>query len=492
MGKKLFPVFLFGMVQTICVLAGASKDPGGFPAGSPGGTISLSCYDSMTYRNFLEQGAKLFEERYPGTQVEVQTFSAMPELRSSETGNVRANVIQAQDDPRSRIDYINRVNTALMSGAGADIYAMDILPVHKYAEGKQLENLENYIAGDPGWIAADFRSNILEAVKYRGALWFIPMDYSFYYYAYDKTLFPRETDFGPEKSFTTAALMDMAKPWFNGAARIFNTLDYLPGSAGGMFNQLLHENYRSLVNPETKEANFTGGVFVKILESVKEYAEAGYIPRSISQSAGGRADPGEMLRRSQGQDTDRYFFKLNTNFSLVSQFNRNSGRRMMMRSSGNSGGIEDDDEIAGIKANEKGDIPFSFSQAYGINANSQNKGTAWEFLKFLLSPEMQTSTALSPMALPLNNRAREEKAELILSGAFMGRGEPLDEKQREVLQKYITATETLSDQINCYVFEDMVINDMINTEAAYFFRGTKTAAEAAAVLQNKVSLYLNE
>lgn len=56
---------------------------------------------------------------------------------------------------------------------------------------------------------------------------------------------------------------------------------------------------------------------------------------------------------------------------------------------GFSGEVEDDDQIAGIQADNNGNVPFSFQQAYGINANSDNKATAWAFLKFLLSDEMQ-------------------------------------------------------------------------------------------------------
>lgn len=496
MGKKWCSGFLFGTVLVMIAAAGGNKASGpssGSPlAGIVGGKIGVSCYDSLISRSFLEQAAKLFMEKYPGAEVEVQTFSAMPEIRSSESGNTRTILVQAEDDPRGRIDYINRVNTALMSGEGADIYAADILPVYKYAESGQFENLETYMSGDPAWVSADFRTNILEAAKFHRGLWFMPLDYSFDYYAYDTVLLPRQGDFGPGSSFTTGALMDRAKPRFDGSAKLFDTLDYVPGPSGpgpgDMFNQLLSEYYPSLVDLENKQGNFNDGTFVKILESVKEYAGAGYIPRST----GTKANPEDMLRRTQGQQTDRYFFKLNHSFSLVSQSARGSGRRTVMRAAGSSGGIEDDDEIAGIRANQDGGIPFDFSQAYGINANSQNKRTAWEFLKFLLDREMQTSTALSPSALPVNNRAREEKAELILSGAFMGRGEPLDEKQYDILARYKAVVEELSDQINRYILQDTVINDMIAAEAAYFFNGTKTAAETAAVLQNRVNLYLHE
>ncbi|MDR0400329.1 MAG: extracellular solute-binding protein [Treponema sp.] len=496
MRKHIPPFFLFGAALALIACTGENKEsgpPSGDPLeGIPKGKISVSCYDSLGYRNFLEDAAKLFMAAYPGTEVEAQSFSAMPEIRTSGEGdNMTVIVVQTEDDPRGRSDYINRVNTALMSGEGADIYAADILPFHTYAESGQLENLAVYMAGDPAWRDADFRANIIEAAKFRGGLWFMPADYGFNYFAYDTVLLPERGDFGEKSAFTVEALADRAKPRFEGGAKIFNAYDYVPGSSrgpGDMFSQLLLEYYPSLVDLENKKANFNDGTFAKILDLVKEYADAGYIPRSAASGPGEPPPTAPLAAPAAARETDRYFFKLNNNFSLAAQFQRGSGRRLTLRSAGSGGGITDDDAIAGIRANRDGGVPFHFSRAFGINRNSKNKGTAWEFLKFLLSDEVQGS--LPPADLPLNNRAREEKAARLLSGPSLGR-EP-DERMREAAGRYNAAVEALSDQINRYVPQDTVINDMIASEAAYFFRGTRTARETAAVLQNRVNLYLHE
>jgi ABC-type glycerol-3-phosphate transport system substrate-binding protein len=492
MRKKTFLFFLFGIAAAVIVSAGGNKAAGsssGNPLeGRAGGKISVSCYDSLGYRAFLEEAAKLFMDKYPGTEVDVQTFSAMPEIRrSGEGSNMMATLVEVEDDPRGRNDYISRVNTAMMSGEGADIYAADILPFHKYAESGQLEDLAAYIAGDSAWTGADFRENIFEAAKFHGGLWFMPVDYYFNYFAYDTVLLPGRSDFGAGRAFTIETLAEIAKTRFDGAAKFFSAYDYVQGSsrgAGDMFSQLLLEYYPSLVDLENKKANFNDGTFAGILSLVKEYADAGYIPRY----AGAASGPGEITRRGPVQETDRYFFKINNNMGLVSQFQRGTGSRTMVRGAGSSGGITEDDEIAGIKANSDGSVPFYYSHAFGINRNSKNKRTAWEFLKFLLSDEVQD--LLAPSSLPVNNRAREEKAERLLFGSAMSR-EP-DERMREAIGRYKAAVEALSDQINRYIPEDTIINDMIASEAAYFFRGTRSAEETASVLQNRVNLYLHE
>ncbi|MDR2376713.1 MAG: extracellular solute-binding protein [Treponema sp.] len=468
---------------TVLTVSAAGRKTAAGVSDKPEGRLSISCYDTMTYRAFLEEAVRLFHEQYPLIQVELQTFSAMPEIRSSDSGTARTSVIEARDDPRSRADYISRVSTALMSGEGADIYAMDILPLRQYVERGQLENLEPLLAADP--IRDTCRPNILHAARCYGGLWFLPIDYGFSYYAYDSSLIPPSDDFGPGRSFTLEALTGMARPLFSGSAKLFNVYDYVPGSLGGMVKELLDEQYSYFVNQEERRANFDDGVFAALLTSVRDYAESGFILRHT----GGRTDPGTL---NPMQETDRYFFKINNNFALVNQYGRRSGRRMTLRTAGSGGGIEDDDEIAGVRANRDGGIPFNFSQAYAINAGSRNKQNAWEFLKFLLSEEVQTSAALSPASLPLNNRARQTKAGAVFSGSFMGRGQTLSEGQQGLLENYRNTVEELSDQINCYIPRDTLIDDMIAAEIAYFFNRSRTAEETAAVLHSKVNLYLNE
>ena len=186
---------------------------------------------------------------------------------------------------------------------------------------------------------------------------------------------------------------------------------------------------------------------------------------------------------------ERFYFKSNSAFSLMSQFTRNSGRRMNIGTAGSIRAIDTDDEIAGVRANADGSVPFTYEQAYGINSGSKNKQTAWAFIKFLLGDEMQTNTNLSLAFQPLRNSSRAQKAESMFTGQ---QGQPLDDNQKADLEEYIKAVEKLSDLISCYNWNDTIIDDMISAEVKYFFDGTKTAADVAAALQNKVELYLSE
>jgi multiple sugar transport system substrate-binding protein len=456
-------------------------------SGEIGGEITISAYDTLQYKTFLEDAARLFEEKYPGTTVNVETFSAMPEIKTSEPGDQMMVMVDMQDDPQGRQDYINKVNTALMSGEGADILLMDVLPVYKYADSGQLENLGAYMDADPDFNRTNYQENILDATRYNGGTWFMPMDYTFDYYAYDTTLLPGASAFGTGSAFTVEQLMDLAESSFDGSTKLFNIPDYTKRT-GGMWGNLLAENYTSFVDLEYKQANFNDGRFAALLESVKEYGERGYIPQGTT----GQADPGAMMQGAGEDATDRFFFKPKNVSSLIALFTRDLGMKMSAMAEGDTMAIGDNDEIAGIAAAADGSVPFDYEQAYAINAHSQNKETAWAFLKFLLSEEMQLSSNLRPTSLPMLNSAREKKMVTMLTSMLGQQGQSLNEAQLEAIAKYNEAVEQLSDQINSYRIEDIIVNDMIAAEVSYFFDGTKTAEEVADVLQNKVDLYLNE
>jgi len=451
------------------------------------GEITVSAYDSFTYKNFLEGAARAFEALYPETKVNVETFSAMPETRTGGQGNVTIMTITAQDDPQSRTDYINRVNTNLMSGTGADLYAMDILPLHKFAANGTLENLDSYMAMDPNFNKSDYRKNILNAVRYQNGTWFLPLKYDFNYFAYDSTLVPTEiaNRFGIDKAFCSEDLLKIGMGLYNGAYKIFN----ISGSQR-MFTVLLGENIQSFLNLADKKPNFVDGSFAAMLDSARNYGRQGLIPQGVSD----QQEAGQLMRRGMEAPTDRFYFKQYSSINLLTQFSRSLGNMNRMMAGGTAMGIDADDKIAGLQANADGSVPFTYRRAFGINSQSKNKETAWAFLKFLLSGEMQDPADLMT-GFSLNNKAREETAELAFSAFMVRPGNSdggLNEQQSQALTQYKTAVEKMSDSINCFVERDSSLNEMISSEVQYYFDGSKTADDVARVLQNKADLYLNE
>lgn len=524
--------------------------------GDIGGEIRVSVYDFL-YKEFLDEAAAAFELKYPGTKVNVDTISVMPEVKTSENGNQMLSIVTIEDDPAAKSDYINKISTELMSGKGADILAMDVLPFYRYADNGQLENLQPYIDADTSFNVNDYRNNIWDATKYNNGQYLMPVDYSFNYFAYDSSLFSEEDQKPLQSSdtFTYKELIALGeKPY-----QTYNNSSDTPAKLLGlndqrMFSEMIREDYNSYINMDTKDVNFNDGKFADLLNSVKEYADKGYLNPTVP-----RGEALDMDAMQKMRDEKNFFKSMNARM-LLQHFNKNSGRMMYYSGMSNT----NNDELAGLPANQNGEIPFTFSQAYGMNPNSQNKETAWEFLKFLLGDEMQMSFNLRGLAVNNNVRAENAKSDIAMQlnvpgqafkqdpqdnapsgdsapedqtstppeeqlseapegkmrtaenpqGGHGGQGpqggsikkgtmmapqrDPnagpviLDEEQQAIFDEYWAAVEKYSSMLNTCVITDSTINTIIEAEIAPFFEGTKTAQEVADVLQNKISLYVNE
>ena len=469
------------------------------------GEITVSAFETIMSRDFLLEAAAMFEEKHPGTTINIETFSAMPEMRTMETEDGgMVSVTMVEDDPQARTDYINRISAQLMSGAGPDILAMDVLPIHRLARAGFLEDLSAYMHADPHFDLGEFRTNIFEAASFDGGMWFVPLDYRFTFYTFDSTLIPagQAAGFGPDRAFTTRQLLETGSSLHDGSAMLFNTPDFTPGMRGmwgSIFAMLLNESFSDFVDLERRTANFDDGRFAALLTSIQEYAERGYIQQGLS----GGMDFERIMSDFDRQPTERTFFKTKNSGMLAMEFLRDADNEMRTWGGGLHM-IEDDDQIAGMAADANGNVAFTFTHGYAINSNSQNKRLAWEFIKFLLSHELQTSpNAMMRMGRPVRLSAVHPQAETffgwmtgemtMIFGDPRGQAAPaLSDEMREVLYAYIKTADIMSDQINTMNMRDVIITDIIAAEAALFFDGTKSADQVAASLQSRLQLILSE
>jgi len=472
------------------------------------GEITVSAYEAITYKSYLEEAARKFEEKYPGTKVNVDVAGNMPQMRTQESDGTRIGVMRMEDDQQAKDDYIIKVNTELMSGRGADIVALDILPYYKYADNGQLMDLNDYMARDDEFKKSDYAENIIDGAKYKGGQFLFPLDYTFSYFSYDSSLAP---DFQAKDKLTFADVINSIKDRSSETGnKIFPLASYTERGAN-FVSELLSQDYERFIDVASKKVNLNNGDFAKLLEDAKTYADEGYInesrlidPRAAEN--GGNFNMGAFMQQQQ----EKYYVKTNRNLSLLNQFTRNlgtQGNRVMMSM---GGGDTSNDEIAGLIANDKGETQFSYTMGLGINNNSKNKRVAWEFLKFLASEETQSSGLARPDSLPVNKNALKQLAAMSITGENMRRiagaagigsfenneSEPanieLTPEQKTALENYLSQLDKFTVQLNKYVVHDEKIDNMIQDEIRHFFAGAKSADEVANALQSRVNLYLNE
>jgi len=332
------------------------------------GEITISCYDDNSY--ILNRAIEVFNVKYPNIKVKVDRFAPDQIVREieNEDGSITTMTTQVDDDQAEK-DYIKRVNTELMSGGGADILQIDVIPWYRYAEMGYLTDLQAFMDKDPGFNEADYRMNVLDAVKHKGGQYVMPLTFATYFFAYDTSLFNEAQTKALEAkdAFTFGELIDIAKDAFNGDNYIFGLTDGYQGSS--IFNNhLMRENYASFVDIVNKKAYFNDGRFEEMLLTITDYAEKGYIKnaRELTDWTGSGRNP---------NPDERFFYKYEYDLSLMQNFDRQlniTGNPMYDETYGN----DKDDAIAGMAADYNGDIPFDAFYMYGINENSKNKDAA--------------------------------------------------------------------------------------------------------------------
>lgn len=230
-----------------------------------------------------------------------------------------------------------------------------------------------------------------------------------------------------------------------------------------------------------KTCYFNSEEFIKLLEEIKGYSRKNY--SSLT---------GLTLAE-----------QLEQNLLLVEWFSLSWDRNMENYKSMRDSVLEFC-EVAGFP-NEDTIVKYDMShqQMFAINAGSENKEIAWEFIEYILSEEYQTEVQtgiIKDMYFP----ARVDVLEAALNAEITEyrdenvyyKNKFTDEQMHGVGAFTEEDKQFILDLVNnCYcdgAMHSANISTIINEEVNYFFQGTKTAKEVAEVIQSRVSLYLME
>jgi ABC-type glycerol-3-phosphate transport system substrate-binding protein len=504
MKKSIYAAFYiaFALLLARCSLkskeVGKPAMPEGFFDEAVTGDITLYCYEPYI-KAYLEKAERLFERTYPGSDVHIEVFSAVPKIITGYDENGEAfnsDAPAGETAARNAVnDYKTRLNTELMSGKGPDIILADVISYYKYADNGALLDMAAYMEQDPGFNKDGYRQSVLDAVRYKDGQYIFPIGFSFDFLAYDASLFTdaEKAELAGSRKFTYERLIDAAKDAFerNGGAYMFGMTGNLQAGLS-MYDALMEIAYSSFVDLPGKKAYFDDGRFAALLESVKEYAGAGYIKQSVSDKElmfwafdSGMTE-GEKSVMTGIDMSERFFYKRLGVDALPQYFGKDYGGGEYWPGMGKT----DDDVVAGVFAGDDGSVNVKVEYAFVINANCENKRAAWEFVKVLAGEEMQTAREL--WMPPVNVGAFEKVAKRDMLGDMYAKESDVTQGKREAYEGYMACVEEFTSLLNACPFRDDVVDDMIAEEVRQFFDGRKSAENVASVLQNKVNLYLSE
>lgn len=148
-------------------------------------------------------------------------------------------------------------------------------------------------------------------------------------------------------------------------------------------------------------------------------------------------------------------------------------------------------DIAGFPNAKKTGPVWDCIETFAIGSGSKNQEGAWSFLKFMLQDYAQTNIWGSSY-FPVNKAAFE----YVLDGAkYPGndsRSTLAGNRETALTDADVALIRTTVDQLSDVAFRNDDIWNIIHEEVPAYYSGDKTDKEVAKLIQNRVSIYLDE
>ncbi|WP_313639983.1 extracellular solute-binding protein [Paenibacillus sp.] len=399
-------------------------------------TIVIS---TLAVTDFYKEAKQKYEQKHPNVTVQFKEFETSATMSSAEVEK-----------------YIKTTTTEILSGKGADLFVMDIipLPVEKYINKKAFVNLDDFIAMDSSFDPKLYQMNILENSKINDGLYVLPIQFYLQALFGDKNVIKNADVTIDDKNWTWSKFEEVGKQLAGHNNETYSLGNITPEE---MLNYLVSDNYLQLVEGDNGTVNFESELFLDILKRVKRL----------------------------------YDDKILTAENKISHFNL-SNIYSPQDYLGRLANFYEDSAIyqKPHAAGQKSGIAFGGQKNIAMNSNSTVKGTAWDFMKFLMSEEIQSIPQQD--GFPIHKKVSNDMLDNLMKESSDGKIEdpkigsvPISKEILEDLKKMINGASlpiTLMNKVQTIIAE----------EAKTFFTGHKTAEDVAALIQNRVTTYMNE
>ncbi len=415
----------------------------------------------------IESAISKFQKAHPEIKVEVNDYKAAY-MSSSADGPSEDENARAQ----KAIEEFEKVTTTeLMAGEGDDIIEVSGLPYKKFIDKNALVNLSELIKNDSTFDINKYHQGLLNACKYKDNLYIMPMNFSFTLFGANKNILEKEGLKIDSTKWTWKEFLSIAQKITkdkDGDGKL-DQYAFSKMSAEEVFSYIFANEYTNFIDLENKTAKFDSPEFIELLNFSKDVSKKNiFNPTVDTQKLWSMTDPGTIGFMTHYLGS---YNSLTMSQALV------------------NGEVEflDMPTYSG-KSNPKS---FNLGTTFSINNNSKMKTEAWEFIKMLLSDEIQSSTLMYNFAVNLN--ALKEQGKLQLSQIYMSdMYKKQGRKVKPLTQADVDLVNKMIGELNTITYSDSKADKIISDGATEFFAGKKTAEEAAKLIQNKMNIYLGE
>lgn len=464
--KKWFAGMAAALVVCVSLTACSSSGGGsemsdtgsgnkGTPASEGGKTVVTFSVMQKDPNGWLDQAVQSYERANPDIDIVIKEYLTTPDAAPGQALHIGGNV-----NPAELETYRNAINTELMSGKGPDLISVGNLNYGQYADRQLLADMSELMKNDPGFSDEDYFSNVLDAAKHEGKL--VAMPVVFWIQSLSSGLAPSELQVD-EANWTWNDLLNKGKEIVEKDST-FGVMGAVPPSS--LLSKMVLSQFNQYVDQAAKQAKFDSPEFIKLLNDMREMYDNGLLSEEYNMHI-----------------EDRDIFRDEMFYAPV----------MLYHS------LQTDRQILNLPSNgDENGLVFSSNMMLGINEKSAVKQEAWEFLKYLLSLEMQSHPAQF-MSFPIHKGALAAALTNQLKNS-MRQTQPMggDNKDAESTEKPVVDDETMQEVTQFvekpgrFLDSDPRLMSIIEEESSAFFAGKKSAEEVAATIQNRTQLYLNE
>ena len=373
-------------------------------------------------------------------------------------------------------DGITAMNNDLTSGSNCpDILDMSNLDVKELAAKGAFEDMTPYLEKSSVLSKDDFFDSVLSSYTFDGKLAGIPKTFSL------STIVGKASDLGDRNGWTVDDVMEYANA-HEGTA-LFEGM-----TKSGMLSTMLAYDLDSYIDWETGKCSFDGENFQKILEFVNSFPDE-YEWQDDEASTPAKIQAGELLLNMTG----------------ISQLTDIQEEEAMFGEPVSYIGYPTADGSSGTY--------MQSNELYAIATRGSNKEGAWAFIEYYLE---QPVDDMFSWGLPATKSALDEMINEAMNVKYMTdengnqildeNGNPIPEDGTSSISwgdweyTYHTTTQEEADTLRHLI--DIAkpantsgndeITNIITEEAEGYFKGQKSAADVANVIQSRVQVYVNE
>ncbi len=396
------------------------------------GEITISC---LYAEEFLNTAAEQFMKLYPDVKVTVNSYK-----ESASESTVE--------------DYRTYLNTKIMTGKAEDILFTSFLPITKYSEMGVFEDLSGYIQKTPELNDENYFMNVLQAAKEdSGEIYIVPYMARFDTFAFSAELLQKhggnESDL---QGIHFGKAMDLAKQLVDETDK--NNVFLIQMNEVSYAHYLIKDSIGQFIDGSTKKVSLDSPEYIALLESVRALSENGYF----------------------GSDVD--FYNMEYYFAAECDYDVQAAYYSMDTKNGTNHcmPLTDAEGRTLIKSNS----------CVAINSASASKDLAWEFIRYLLSDEVQIFPSFhGPTVSRKGLKAVAERYYAFYKEGNGGAGFGSEAEYKAILESWM-------EQINGCDTLDGAIMDLVDEENSKYFSGQQTAEDTAKRLKRQLEQYFNE